>query len=71
LKKTALGVALGIAGGIAATALAINRLTLPNLRKRCAKIESKQIDSEIRLDILEYNHLHEDGHIHLLFEELD
>ena len=71
MNKTALGVALGIAGGAAATAWAINRFALPNLRKWCARIESKQIDNEIRLDILEYNHLHEDGHLHMLFEDFD
>ena len=70
MKKTALSAAVGIIGSIAAV-LAINRLTLPNLQKRCARIESKQIDNEIRLDILEYNHLHEDGYLHMLCEDFD
>jgi hypothetical protein len=71
LTKTVLSVALGIAGGVAAAALVIDRLTLPKLRKRCARIESKQIDNEIRLDILEYNHLHEDSYLHMLFEDFN
>lgn len=69
MNKTTLGFVLGMAGGIAAGALLAARFTMPSLRKWCAGIENKQIDNEIRLDILEYNHLHEDGHLRMLFDK--
>ena len=71
MKKITLGMVFGLASGVAASAFFINRFALPSLRKWCARIENKQIDNEIRLDILEYNHLHEDGHLRMLFEDLD
>jgi len=61
LKHTIFGVALafGIASGIATGAVLVKRIAVPNMRKWFMRMESKQIDNEIRLDLLEYNHLHE------------
>ena len=70
MKNIALGVVIGAVSGVI-TNVVLNRLAHPNLRKWCARIESKQIDNEIRLDILEYNHLHEDGYLSMLFEDFD
>lgn len=66
MKKIAFGVCLGIA----ASAWFVNRFAFPSLRKWCARIENKQIDNEIRLDILEYNHLHEDNNLYILFDDI-
>ena len=61
MRNVILGSAIGVVCGIMASALLAKFLAMPKMRKWCAKIENAQIDTEIRLDILEYNHLHEDG----------
>ena len=69
MLKTAIGIVFGVTSGFVVGSWLVNHLSLSGLRKWCARIESKQIDNEIRLDILEYNHLHEDGHLRVLFED--
>ena len=61
MRTAILGSVIGIICGFIATALLAKFLAMQKMRKWCAKIENAQIDTEIRLDILEYNHLHEDG----------
>ena len=63
MKIATLGIALGIASGLLAGALLVRRMMIPNMRKWCARVENEQLDTEIRLDILEYNHLHEDDNL--------
>jgi hypothetical protein len=67
LKHTILGVALafGVASGIITGAVLVKRIAVPNIRKWFMRMESKQIDNEIRLDLLEYNHLHETDNLRL------
>ena len=71
MKNTIITVALGIAGGIAAGAFLAKCVTISDMQKWRRRIESKQIDTDIRLDLLEYNHLHEDGHLRMVFESLE
>ena len=63
LKYSMLGIAIGIASGIVTSVLFVKCMNIPNLRKWCARIESEQIDTEIRVGLLEYNHLHEDDNL--------
>jgi len=71
VKNTILEVAIGIVGGLFVGALFGKGLSASNLHKWRNRMENKQIDTDIRLDLLEYNHLHEDGHLRVLFEDLD
>ena len=57
MKKSIIGVTLGIASGIVAGVL---------LTKWLKHLERKQLDMEIRLDLMEYNHLHEDEHLRVI-----
>jgi len=61
LKNTIIGVTIGIAGGIVAGVLLGKHIAVPNMKKWRKRMEGKQLDMDIRLDLLEYNHLHEDG----------
>jgi len=70
LNKTNLNVALVTAGCIVFGLLLGKRMTAAYKMKNWQKrMESKQIDTDIRLDLLEYNHLHEDGHLRIFFEK--
>lgn len=69
MKTTIIGVVIGVTSGIVAGSLLARRMILPNIKKWCARIESRQIDTEIRLDLMEYNHLHEDDYLKMLFED--
>ena len=68
LKNAVIGVSLGIASGIVAGVLLGKHIAAPNMKKWCKHIESRQIDTDIRLDLLEYNHLHEDGHLRIILQ---
>ena len=65
MKFTIIGTALGVASGIITGALLIRHIAVPNIRKWFVRMESKQIDTEIRLDLLEYNHLHETDNLRI------
>lgn len=65
MKNTIIGISLGVASGIVAGVLFGKHMDAPNLKKWRNHMESRQIDNEIRLDLLEYNHLHEDGHLRI------
>lgn len=65
MKLTIIGVTLGVASGIVTGALLIRRIAVPSIRKWFMRMESKQIDTEIRLDLLEYNHLHETDNLRI------
>ena len=69
MKFTIMGVTLGAVSSFVAGALLAKRFVMPNMKKWCARIESRQIDAEVRLDLMEYNHLHEDGYLMMLFED--
>jgi len=66
LKNTIIGVSLGIVSGIVAGVLLGKHIAVPNMKKWRKRMESRQIDTEIRLGLLEYNHLHEDGHLRII-----
>jgi hypothetical protein len=66
LKNTIIGVTLGIVGGIVVGVLLGKQVAVPNMKKWRNRMESKQLDAEIRLDLLEYNHLHEDEHLRVI-----
>ena len=65
MKIKTLTFAIGAVSGIMAGAALVKHLAMPGMRKWRTRIESKQLDTEIRLDILEYNHLHEDGNLRM------
>jgi len=65
LKNTILSAAFGVASGIAAGALLVKYMAIPNMRKWFARMENRQVDTEIRLDLLEYNHLHEEDNLRI------
>ena len=65
MKLTIIGVALGVANGIVTGAVLIRHIAVPSIRKWFMRMESKQIDTEIRLDLLEYNHLHETDNLRI------
>jgi len=71
LKNTIIVATIGIASGLVAGFFLGRQIAVPNLQKWCKRMESKQIDTDIRLDLLEYNHLHEDGHLRMLFEDFE
>ena len=66
LKNSIIGVSLGIASGIVAGVLLGKHIAVPNMKKWCKGMESRQTDTEIRLGILEYNHLHEDDYLRIV-----
>jgi len=61
--------AIGAAGGIFVGVILGKCITDRKTQKWRERMENKQIDNEIRLDLLEYNHLHEDGFLRLVYEE--
>ena len=65
MKNTIIGVSLGIASGIVAGVLLGKQIAVPNMKKWCKRMESKQLDTDIRLDLMEYNHLHEEGFLRI------
>lgn len=69
MKAPNWGIALGTVCGIMAGSLLTKLLFVPKLEKWRKRIERKQLDTDIRLDIIEYNHLHEDGYLRILLEE--
>ena len=69
MKITIFSVALGTASGFVVGALVVKRIIMPKMKKWCAGIESRQIDNEVRLDLMEYNHLHEDDYLKILFDD--
>ena len=71
MNKSILGVALVTVGGIVFGALLGKCMTARKMKNWQERIESKQIDTDIRLDLLEYNHLHEDGDLRIFFDEAE
>ena len=68
MNNTIVGAALGTVGGFALGVLLGKRMTALKMQKWQERMEGKQIDTDIRLDLLEYNHLHEDGNLRIFFE---
>ena len=66
MKNTIIGVSLGIASGFVAGVLLSKHIAAPNMKNWRKRMENRQIDTEIRLGLLEYNHLHEDGHLRII-----
>jgi len=58
----------GVAGGIFTGVIFGKYIAGRKTQRWRERMESKQIDTEIRLDLLEYNHLHEDGFLRAVFE---
>ena len=69
MSKTILHITLVTAGGIVFGALLGKWMSAKKTKNWRERMESKQIDTDIRLDLLEYNHLHEDGDLRVFFEE--
>ena len=70
MNKTILSITLVTAGGIIIGALFGKCMAVRKMKNWQERMESKQVDTDIRLDLLEYNHLHEDGDLKISFEEL-
>ena len=49
--------------------LSIVAIANKGIKRRLFRVESSQLDAEIRLDLIEYNHLHEDGNLTAVFEK--
>jgi ribosomal protein S13 len=60
LKVAVINAILGV-GSIAAYAFMAKHFI--GIQKRLTQMENKQVDTEIRIDLLEYNHLHEDDNL--------
>ena len=69
MKNTFIMTTLGMAGGVAAGILLARHMPGAASQKWRNRIESKLIDTDIRLDILEYDHLHEDDYLKIMFED--
>ena len=67
MKYTIICTALGLAAGTVTGTWLGKRIAASGLRKWRERMESKQIDTEIRLDLLEYNHLHQDGDLRVSY----
>jgi membrane protein YqaA with SNARE-associated domain len=67
LNNTMIMAALGTVAGVLTGVILGKHLTGRKMRRWCERMERKQIDTEIRLDLLEYNHLHEDGNLRMVF----
>ena len=71
MRNTIFTAAIGMmCGALFGTILGKN-IDRRKVHKWCERMESKQIDMEIRLDLLEYNHLHEDNHLNIFFEDFE
>ena len=63
MRKSIIGFFVGIVGGIVIGTLSVKCLFMPITKRWCARIDNKLIDAEIRLSLLEYNHIHEDDNL--------
>ena len=69
MNRTILNTSLVAAGDIVFGALLGRCMAARKMKNWQKRMESKQVDTDIRLDLLEYNHLHEDGDLRIFFEE--
>jgi len=61
-------IAIGIMSSLA-TIIFLNSYLTIKMRKWRKRMENKQLDNEIRLDLIEYNHLHEEGNLVVFYLE--
>ena len=71
MNKTIIGTAIGTVGGIVFGALLGKYITAYKIKNWQKRMENKQLDTDIRLDLLEYNHLHEDGNLKIVFVDIE
>ena len=67
MKSNIIIATLGIASGTIAGVL-LGRCFKVSTKRWRRYMENRQLDSEIRLDLLEYNHLHEDDFLRVHLE---
>jgi len=69
LRKEKIKTSWLIAGTAFMAVLSIVAIANKGIKRRLFRVESSQLDAEIRLDLIEYNHLHEDGNLTAVFEK--
>ena len=71
MKNTFVPTVLGTSGCFIAIALLTKHIIENDLQKWRRRTNSKLLDTDIRLALLEYNHLHEDGDLKVFYGNED